>query len=138
MKRLLLILTGSAAGLAFSVVATSGQTSPLKRADCATLAVPENSDYSLAYDPESGNLEINYVDSAGNDKSATVDSRAASCKASKGVEKAIEHARDAHRDIVAGECAAFKDLLNGGQAIKKGGREPNRAAAREYVTKHCK
>jgi hypothetical protein len=137
MKRLLLVLTACAVGVAFSVLATRGETSTPKT-DCATLAVPENADYALAYDPESGELKIDYVDSAGNDKSAVVDSRASACKANKGVKKAIDRALEAAAEVTAGECAAFKELLKDGKAAEKAGRKGDPAAARAYVEKHCK
>jgi len=138
MKKLLLILTACAVGVAFSFLLTSrGQSSPLVKADCSALAVPENSDYNIAYDPESGDMTIDYVDGQGIDEVAIVDSRAASCKANKGVAKAIAHAQAAARDVAAGECASFKKALASGQPITKGGRTADPAAVRDYVARHC-
>jgi hypothetical protein len=139
MKKLLLILTACAVGIAFSVFATSqGRSSQVVKVGCEGLVVPENADYNLAYDPVSGDLNIEYVDSAGNSRLALVDSRAAACKANKGVAQAIAHAVAAARDVAAGDCASFEQALAGGKPIVKGGRTANPAAVRDYVATNCR
>jgi hypothetical protein len=137
MKKLLLILTACVVGVVFSVFMTSrGQSSPVVKVGCEGLAIPENADYNLSYDPVSGDLKIDYVDSAGNSQVALVASRAAACKANRGVAAAIAHAVAAARDVAAGECASFKQAL-AGKPVTKGGRTANPAAVRDYVATHC-
>jgi hypothetical protein len=136
MKKLLLVATACAVGVAFTLAfASRGQSTAT--ANCATLSVPVNSDFNLAYSPERGELLIEYYDAAGHGADALVDERSADCQANPGVARAIEHAHAAARGVTEGECASFKALLNGAPAVSKGGRTGNMAAAQDYVDRYC-
>ena len=136
MKKLLVILAACAVGVAFAL-AFAGRSESTAKANCAGLSVPVDSDFNLAYSPETGDLLIEYYDSAGQGAEAIVDSHAAACTANPGVARAIEHARAAARDVTTGECASFKALLSGGAAATKDGRTGNPAAAKDYVARYC-
>jgi hypothetical protein len=136
MKKLIVILAACAVGVAFAL-AFAGRSDSTATANCAGLAVPVGSDFNLAYNPENGDLLIEYYDSNGHGAQAIVDSRAAACSANPGVARAIQHAHAAARDVTAGECASFKALLGGAPAVTKGGRTGDPAAARDYVAKYC-
>jgi hypothetical protein len=138
MRTLLVIVAACAVGVAFSLAfASRGQTNGEAKADCATLAVPVNSDHELAYDPQSGELHIGYYGASGKLEEATVDANNPACRGNPGVGRAIAHALDAARDVRAGDCAQFKAFLNGAPAEAKGGRTPDVAAAKKYVEQEC-
>ena len=136
MKKLIVILAACTVGVAFAL-AFAGRSESTATANCAGLSVPVGSDFNLAYSPETGDLLIEYYDSAGHGAEAIVDSRSAACTANPGVARAIEHARAAARDVTAGECASFKAFLSGGAAVTKGGRTGNPEAAKDYVDQNC-
>src|SRR5256885_750067 len=134
MKKLIVILAALAAGVAFAL-AFAGRSESTATANCAGLSVPAGSDFNLAYDPESGDLLIQYYDSAGHGAQAIVDSRAAACNANPGVARAIHHAQAAARDVTAAECASFKPLLSRPPALTKDGRTADPAAAKDYAAR---
>lgn len=136
-KKLLLVLAACAVGVTFSVVAADRAAStPSGPADCATLAMPVNSEYHTSYSPTRGELAIGFVDAAGRDQRVVVDVSAPSCRANRAVARAIAGALDAQADVMAGECASFKAFLASGETTAKG--EPvNVDAARAYVRNHC-
>ena len=136
MKKLIVILAACAVGVAFAL-AFAGRSESTAKANCAGLSVPVGSDFNLAYSPESGDLLIEYYDSAGHGAQAIVDSRDAACNANPGIARAIQHAHAAARDVTAGDCASFKALLNGAPAVTKDGRTGNPAAAKDYVARYC-
>ncbi|MEP6976975.1 MAG: hypothetical protein ABI948_02860 [Thermoleophilia bacterium] len=136
MKKLIVILAACAVGVAFAL-AFAGRSESTATANCAGLSIPVGSDFNLAYSPESGDLLIDYTDSAGHGAEAIVDSRAAACNANPGVARAIQHAHAAARDVTDGDCASFKALLNGTPAVTKDGRTGDPAAAKDYVDKYC-
>jgi hypothetical protein len=136
MKKLIVILAACAVGVAFAL-AFAGRSESTATANCAGLSVPVGSDFNLAYNPENGDLLIEYYDSNGHGAQAIVDSHAAACSANPGVARAIQHAHAAARDVTAGECASFKALLSGAPAVAKDGRTGDPAAAEDYVAKYC-
>jgi hypothetical protein len=138
MRNLLLVLAACAVGVAISLgIAGRGQTSNQGKADCATLAVPVNSDHAIAYDPQSGDLHIDYYGRSGHIEDALVDANDAACRRNPGVGRAIARALAAARELEAGDCAQFKALLNGAPVVAKGGVRPNLAAAKKYVDQEC-
>ena len=136
MKKLILILAACTVGVAFAL-AFAGRSESTAKANCAGLSVPLGSDFNLAYSPESGDLLIEYYDSAGHGAHVIVDSRSVACNANPGVARAIQHARGAARDVTAGECASFKAFLSGAPLAAKGGRAGNAEAAKDYVARYC-
>jgi hypothetical protein len=138
MRKLVLVLAACAVGVAFSLgFASRGQTRGEGNANCATLAVPANSDHELVYDPQTGYLHIHYYGRSGHLEGATVDANDPACRSNPGIGRAIEHARAAANDLLAGECAQFKALLSGAPVVAKGGIKPNLAAAKKYVDQEC-
>ena len=138
MRTLSVILAACAVGVAFSLAfASRGETGGDAKTDCATLAVPVNSDHTLAYDPQSGELQIGYYGASGHLEEATVDANNSVCRGNPGVARAIAHALAAARDVHAGDCAQFTALLNGAPVEAKGGRMPDLAAAKTYVDQEC-
>ena len=137
MKKLIVILAACAVGVAFAL-AFAGRSESTAKANCAGLSVPVGSDFNLAYSPETGDLLVEYYDSAGRGAQAIVDARSAACIANPGVARAIQHAQAAARDVTAGECASFKALLNGAPPLTKDGRTGDKAAAKDYVDQNCK
>lgn len=138
MKKLFLILAACALGVAFSALAAGrGQSAATAPGDCATLAVPVNSDSNLAYDAETGELAIDYTDAAGNDQTTEIDVSAPACRANRGVARAIAHALDAQADVVAGECASFKGYLADGAPTTVKGVTVDPDGARQYVARYC-
>jgi hypothetical protein len=138
MRNLLVVLAACAVGVAISLgLAGRGQTTNQGKADCATLAVPVNSDHVVAYDPETGDLHIDYYGRSGHIEDALVDANDAACRSNPGVGRAIARALAAAREIKAGDCAQFKAFLNGAPVAAKGGVRPNLAAAKKYVDQEC-
>ena len=138
MKKLLLILAACALGVTFSAFAAGrAHSTPNGHGDCATLAVPVNADYNIAYDPDAAELKIDYVDAAGNDQTTEIDVSALACRRNPGVARAIAHALDAQADVVAGECASFKAYLADGAPTTEKGVTVNPEGARRYVARSC-
>ncbi len=138
MRTLLLILAACAVGVGISLgFASRGQTKGDAKADCGTLSVPVNSDHVLAYDPATGELQVEYYGSSGHLEDATVDANDPACRSNPGVGRAIAHALAAARDIHAGDCAQFKAFLNGAPVEAKGGVTPDLAAAKKFVDQEC-
>jgi hypothetical protein len=138
MRNLIVIVTACAVGVGLSLgFAGRGHTQGAPNADCATLSIPVNSDHVLAYDPQTGHLDVDYYGPSGHLEHATVDANDPVCRSKAGVGRAIAHALAAARDLHAGDCAHFKAVLNGAPVVAKGGLMPNVAAAKKFVDQEC-